>query len=117
MRIMIMQSNGALANLWSDHLHRVGLEAECVAESHEALATLSTEDFPVIVLDVGQSGVMAVADYCSYRWPNSRVVFVTSSSFFSDGSIFSHFTNACAFVPQTTHPDDLAHMITYYAAG
>ena len=33
---------------------------------------------------------MAVADFASYRRPEARVIFVTNTSFFSDGSIFAH---------------------------
>ncbi len=115
MRIMIMQSNPDLGKLWADHMHRVGIVAVQVADQDQALSVLAHEEFPVIVLDLGENGAIAVSDYCSYRWPDSRVVFVTSATFFCDGSIFSHCANACAFIPKATRPADLAQMVTYYA--
>jgi len=112
---MIMQPNPNLGRLWAEHLARVGLATVHVADQDQAMSVLAHEEFPVIVLDVGEDGAISVSDYCSYRWPNSRVIFVTSATFFSDGSIFSHCANACAFIPKTTQPSDIAEMITYYA--
>ncbi|EPX77261.1 hypothetical protein thalar_02983 [Litoreibacter arenae DSM 19593] len=43
------------------------------------------------------------------------MVFVTSSSFFSDGSIFRYMPNACAMVPSSTLPADLAAVVEYHA--
>jgi len=57
---------------------------------------------------------MAVADYASYRQPEIKVIFVTSDSFFSDGSIFSYMANACAMVPTRTPPEDLAALVEHH---
>ena len=46
---------------------------------------------------------------------SAKVVFVTNSSFFSDGSIFQHASNAAAFVKSSTPPEDLTAMVTHYA--
>ena len=58
------------------------------------------------VLDHGSA--LAVADFASYRRPDCRVIFVTNTSFFSDGSIFRHCANACAYLQSQTEPADLA---------
>ncbi|MEJ1993141.1 MAG: hypothetical protein P8X50_16030, partial [Maritimibacter sp.] len=47
--------------------------------------------------------------------PDTRVIFVTSSTFFSDGSIFAMSPNACAFLSAHTPPEDLAAVIEYHA--
>ena len=72
----------------------------------------------VIVLDLmlDQGSAFAVADFASYRQPEARVVFVTRSTFFSDGSIFSHIPNACGFFRIDTPPEDLAAIVRHYAA-
>jgi len=64
------------------------------------------------VLENGSA--LAVADYANYRQPDARVIFVTNTSFFSDGSIFAHSANARAFVPSGTPPEDLAAMVEHY---
>jgi hypothetical protein len=64
-------------------------------------------------LDDGSA--FAVADYASFRHPDAGVIFVSNTSFFSDGSIFQLCSNACAFVPSATQPDDLAAMVEHYA--
>ncbi len=70
----------------------------------------------VIVLDLmlEYGSAIAVADYASYRWPETRVVFVTNSTFFSDGSIFNHIPNAVALVQEQTPPCDLAAIVEYH---
>ena len=70
----------------------------------------------VIVLDLmlTNGSAIAVADYASYRWPDTRVVFVTNSTFFSDGSIFNHVPNAAAMVTEQTPPNDLAAIVEYH---
>jgi hypothetical protein len=66
-----------------------------------------------LVIEGGSA--FAVADFASYRRPDARVVFVTNTTFFSDGSIFQHIPNACAFVPTETPPEDLVAIVEHYA--
>ncbi len=81
--------------------------------------SLYAGDFDIIVLDLvlEDGSALAVADFASYRRPEARVIFVTNTTFFSDGSIFAHSPNACAFVQSETPPEDLAAMVEHYASG
>ncbi|MGH1416005.1 MAG: response regulator transcription factor [Pelagimonas sp.] len=117
MKVLIVESQIALANLWQRHLNRLGAKVHLARSQEEATDLISNTSFDVIVLDlVLQSGsALAVSDFAQYRRPETRVVFVTNSSFFSDGSIFQHCANACAFLPSTTPPSDLATMVEHYA--
>ena len=80
---------------------------------------LATQDFDVIVIDLvlEQGSPLAVADIASFRQPDANVIFVTDTTFFSDGSIFSHSGNARAIVPKQTAPQDLANIIDHYGHG
>ena len=71
-------------------------------------------DMIVADLDLPGSGAMAVADYAAYRHPAAKVVFVTASSFVSDGLVFSMSPNACAFLPSKTPPEDLATIVSHH---
>ena len=81
-----------------------------------AIAHLNVDSPEIIILDLvlNEGSALAVADYASYRQPDTRVIFVTNTSFFSDGSIFSHAPNACAFVQSATPPEDLAAIVEHY---
>lgn len=57
---------------------------------------------------------LAISDFSSYRWPNAQFIFVTDTTFFSDGSIFAHAQNACAYLQRNTPPEDLAAMVEHY---
>jgi len=116
MRVLIVESNENLGNLWQRHLSRLGCNAILATTQSQAIDFLQKEDIAVIVLDLvlEEGSAFAIADYASYRQPDARVVFVTNTTFFSDGSIFQHIPNAYAFLQSQTPPEDLAEMVHHY---
>ncbi|MBV1896429.1 MAG: response regulator [Rhodobacteraceae bacterium] len=118
MNVLIVESRPELAMLWKRHLERQGAKVTVVGSQNAAILSLYSEEFEIIVLDLilEQGSALAVADFASYRRPNARVIFVTNTSFFSDGSIFAHSSNACAYVQSETPPEDLAAMVEHYAS-
>jgi len=119
MNVLIVESERELGRIWQRHLERQGATVSLAVSQEEAIANLYSEDFNVIVLDLvlEQGSALAVADFASYRRPGARVIFVTNTSFFSDGSIFAHSPNACAFVQSSTPPEDLAAIVEHHASG
>jgi DNA-binding response OmpR family regulator len=118
MQILIVEADSGLAGIWSRHLERLGCQVEVAGSQDAAVASLQQREADVIVLDLTleQGSAFAVADFASYRRPRARVVFVTRSTFFSDGSIFSLVPNACGFFRIDTPPEDLAAIVRHYAA-
>ncbi len=116
MRTLIVQSNYALGQVWSRHLVRLGADVKHVTTGCDALAVIQDEHFDVIVLDLflSEGSALTVSDFANYSSPNSNVVFVTNTTFFSDGSIFAHSSNARAFVDTTTPVNDLAEIVMHY---
>jgi DNA-binding NtrC family response regulator len=119
MHILIVEQNRDLGLLWARHLEREGHSVDVVTSQADAISVLRHREAQVIVLDVvlSQGSALAVSDYASYRWPDARIVFVTNTTFFSDGSIFRHASNACAFLQTDTRPEDLAMMVSHYGSG
>ncbi|MGJ8603331.1 MAG: hypothetical protein ACSHXH_04320 [Marivita sp.] len=117
MYVLIVQNNAKLGQLWQRHLERHGHVVDIALDQDTATDKLASQFYSILILDVilDQGSAIAVADYASYRHPDARVIFVTNSSFFSDGSIFQLCSNACAFVPSATQPDDLTAMVEHYA--
>ena len=89
------------------------------ADQERAVSVLNTSDIRVIILTLAldKGSALAVADYASYRRPDARIIFVSNSSFFSDGSIFSHFANARVMMPEDTAPEDLTAVVEHYASN
>ncbi|SDY16187.1 response regulator [Citreimonas salinaria] len=114
--VLIAESDRRLADLWRRHMERMGFEVRIAQTGEQAIDVISVCDVRVIVLDLelDDGGAMSVSDYAAVRRPEARVIFVTSSSFFSDGSIFRMSANACAFLPSGTEPEDLAAMVDHY---
>lgn len=119
MEVLIVESQRELGQLWKACLERQGMKVTLATEHDEALEALRTIPFEMIILDLilenGQA--LGLADYASYRRPDARIIFVTNTSFFSDGSIFQLSSNACAFVQSSTPPEDLAAMVQHYASA
>lgn len=116
MKVLIVESRADLGTLWQRHLTRQQMDVACVRTQVEAIEYLGETDVDIIILDLvlAEGSAFAVSDYASYRQPDARVIFVTDTTFFSDGSIFAHAHNAQAFVPSGTPPDDLAAMVAHY---
>lgn len=116
MVVLIVANNPQLSRIWARHLERLNHRVDTVHSQDEAVTVLAEQTADVIVLDLTleDGSALAVADYASYRRPEARIVFVTNSTFFSDGSIFNHIPNAAALVQEETPPDDLAAIVEYH---
>lgn len=116
MNILIVESDPDLGAIWSRHLIRQGHDVTLAQDQQEATDALDEDAFDVIVLDVilARGSSLTVADLVATRQPDIGIVFVTSSSFFSDGSIFNLNPNARAFLQSDTPPEDLTAVIEHY---
>ena len=119
MQVLIVESNPDLGTVWQRHLERQGVTVECTLGQTSAIEHLQVNSVDLIILDLvlEDGSAFAVADYANYRYPDAPVIFVTNSSFFSDGSIFQHMANACAFVTSEVDPSDLTAMVEHYGRG
>lgn len=116
MNVLIVENDQNLGRVWQSHIERQGVTAVLQSSEDGAVAALQEGLFDVLIvnLNLREGSALAVAEYSSYRQPDAKVIFVTSSSFFSDGSIFNFISNACALVPHGTSPDDLAALVDYH---
>lgn len=118
MRVLIVEPDPDLGKVWANHLRRMGADVVVAQTQAGAIEELRSALVTVIVLDllIDHGSAFAIADFASYRRPDAKIIFVTNTTFFSDGSIFQHIPNACAFVQSQTPPEDLAAMVEHYGA-
>ncbi|MGR3291024.1 MAG: response regulator [Paracoccaceae bacterium] len=118
MRVLIVNENLNLGGIWRNHLERLGCDVDLATTQAKAVQKLREVDVDIIVLDLvlEQGSAFAIADYSSYRRPSAKIIFVSNSNFFSDGSIFQHVPNACAMMPSNVKPEDLGALVEYYGA-
>ncbi len=118
MSVLIVENDPSLGNLWKRHIQRQGQICEVANSQSDAVTILQDRAHQVVILNLGLEcgSSMAVADYVAYRFPETKLILVTSNGFFSDGSVFNVISNACAIVGAKTPPDDLA-ALAYYHAG
>ncbi|MFO7770722.1 response regulator [Roseovarius gahaiensis] len=116
MNVLIVESSPDLGHVWQRHLERQGITVRLEHGQSGAAAALSAQRFEVIILNLvlNEGSALAVADLASYRHPQTQVIFVTNTSFFSDGSVFALSANARAFVQSDTPPEDLVAMVEHY---
>lgn len=116
MRVLIVESNPDLGKVWAGSVQRLGVDVLVATSEADAIEQMQETDVNVIILDLvlDSGSAFAIADFASYRYPEAKVIFVTNTTFFSDGSIFRHIPNACAFVQTETPPDDIAALVEHY---
>jgi DNA-binding response OmpR family regulator len=116
MRLVIVESNEELGRTWKRHLERFCNDVIHVTTEDSAIRALDEGPVSLLLLDLVLVGgcALAVADYARFRHPDAKIVFVTNTTFFSDGSIFQHIPNACAFLPSKTDPEDLAAVVQHH---
>ena len=116
MWVLIVQSDQDLGEVWRRHLQRLKAEVELVETGSKALLQLQSRTYDVIVLDLvlQEGSALTVADFAQFNQPRANIVFVTDTTFFSDGSIFSLSASARAFMETKTPPSDLAAIVHHY---
>jgi DNA-binding NtrC family response regulator len=116
MRVLIVESKRERAELWQRHLTRAGAEVVVVGGQEEAAKALLMEPYDVIVMNVllTEGSAVAIADLAAYRRPEARVIFVSGSRFFSNGTIFELCSNAAALVQPDVPPDDLVALVEHH---
>ncbi|MEP1520831.1 response regulator [Ascidiaceihabitans sp.] len=119
MNVLIVESQAHLGAIWKQHMERNGMIVTLVTGHDEAISHLTDHSPDIIILDLvlPDGNALAISDFASFRHPDARVIFVTNTSFFSDGSIFAHANNACAYVQSATPPEDLTAMVAHYAVA
>lgn len=117
MQVLIVESSRELSDIWGRHLERLGAEVALAHDADSAIDLIRNGEFDVLVVNLvlEQGSALAVSDFVEYRSPGTSVIFVTDTSFFSDGSIFSMASNARALVRSGTPPEDIAAMVEHYA--
>lgn len=116
MRVLIVESKRERAELWQRHLTRAGVDVMLASGQEEAARALLLDPFDVIVMNVllAQGSAVAIADLAGYRRPEARVIFVSGSRFFSDGTIFELCSNAAALVQPDVPPQDLVALVEHH---
>ena len=119
MNVLIVENRRELASVWQRHIERQGHRVLTARSQTAAIHVIQTfkPDMIVLNLVLSDGSALAISDFASFRLPETKVIFVTDTTFFSDGSLFAYAGNACAHVQAGTPPEDLAAMIDYYAAS
>jgi DNA-binding response OmpR family regulator len=119
MRVLIVESEPNLGALWQRHLRHFCDHVDLERGQDGAVGRLTQAGYDVILLDLvlTSGSAFAVADFAAYRYPETKIIFVTSTTFFSDGSIFRLMPNACAFLPTETPPEDIAAVVEHYGTA
>jgi len=114
-KVLIVEARASLGKLWQSFLQRQGYDVELVANQPDAIDKLRFKSWDVLVIDLMLPGAsaLAISDFASYKNPDIAIIVVSASSFFSDGSIFEHLSNARGFMNQPVEPEDLAAVVDH----
>lgn len=116
MNVLIVQENEDLGRLWTAHLKRAGGDVTHVVNRDKAMELVERQHFDVVIIDLmlNEGDALSVSDFVHFHQRDANVVFVTDTTFFSDGSIFAHAANARVMLKTATPPEDLAAIVAHY---
>lgn len=116
MHILMVEDQPELASIWAASLRRTGARVTIAPSQDVAIRFLQRDFAEIVILNLGLSrgSPLAVADYASYRHPTTKIIPVTSDTFFSDGSVFAHVPNTCTSLARSASPDDVAAIVEHY---
>jgi DNA-binding response OmpR family regulator len=115
-RVLIVENNAELAGRWQRQFTQEGLNVDLAQTRSAAQNSIRFFKPGVIVLNLALPDAVAltIADFAAFTLPDAKVVFVTRAGYYADGLIFNLASNACACVPETIAPSDLAAMVEHY---
>ena len=115
MKVLIVEHNADLGRIWSRFLERQGVSVDLATSQRDAIAMMRFNDYDALVTELvlPDGGAIAISDYATYRFPEIPIITVTSSRFFSDGSIFELMPNARGLMRTPFRPDDLAALLEH----
>ena len=116
-KVLIVENEADLGTVWQGYLRGQGCDVVLTTGAEAAILHLRENPVDVLVVNLvlPTGGAMAIADFCGYRWPQAKVIFVTNTTFFSDGSIFQHCGNAAALLRTDATPEDLGAIVEHCA--
>ena len=119
MRVLIVEHNADLGRIWGRFLERQGIVVTLATCQKDAISAMRFDDFDALVIDLvlPDGGAIALSDYAAYRFPDIPIITVTSTSFFSDGSLFQLIPNARGVMRAPFRPDDLAALLQHCVEG
>lgn len=116
MQVLIVESDFDRAATWAGLLRHQDWRVTHAATAQEAIRLLDHDTFRIIVLnlDLACGEALSVPVYAGYRQPTARVVVVTRSGMFNDGSIFQVCSNACGYLSVQADPADLVALVDHH---
>ncbi|MFK5997193.1 MAG: response regulator [Rhodobacterales bacterium] len=114
-KVLIVEARTSLGKLWQSFLQRQGCDVDLAGNQPDAIGKLRFKNWDVLVIDLmlPDASALAISDFASYKNPDIAIIVVSASSFFSDGSIFEHLSNARGFMNQPVEAEDLAAVVDH----
>ena len=91
MKILVIEDDEPLCQLWVEAFSRAGYDAEGVGDVSSARQRLLTDAYDIVILDLnlrGESG-LAVSTLATYSNPECKVIVATGTTLFPRGELFS----------------------------
>jgi len=116
MHVLIVESKADRSDSWARLLREKGWHVAAARTAEVAVALMDRMRFEVILLDLelDTGNALTVPIYAGYRQPEARIVVVTGSTVFNDGSIFELCSNACAYLNAAADPEDIVTLVDHH---
>lgn len=98
-------------------LSKEGISLFSSTNQHDASLWICEADPAVVLIDLSltDGSPLAVADFCNYRRPGTRVILRGTGNLMADGSLFGHVGNAAAIISDQIPRADLIALLSFHA--
>lgn len=96
-------------------LSREGISLFRADDQHNASLWICEADPAVVLIDLSltEGSPLAVADFCNYRRPDTRVILRGTGKLMAHGSLFGHVGNAAAMISAQMPGEDLVSLLAF----
>ncbi len=115
LRLLVVQENADLGQIWCNFLRRRGVEVTLVTNGEDAVRAIAMDPFDALIIEPVLSGGLPVADFATFRNPEIIIIAVTKSDFFSGGALFDLIPNARGVLRPPVRPEDLAAYLEHFS--
>lgn len=114
LRLLVVQDNADLGQIWCNFLRRRGVDVTLVTNGEDAVRAIAMDPFDALIIEPVLSGGLPVADFATFRNPEIIIIAVTKSDFFSGGALFDLIPNVRGVLRPPVRPEDLAAYLEHF---
>lgn len=116
MKVLILEDDRTLAEVFRDALEAEGHSASTANSNEEAFALLRNDRYDILIFDLlidGETSI-PVLDFANFAQPDAEVILVTGSGLFPRGELHYSISDVSYRIQKPVKLADLIHVVDHF---